>query len=322
MSTCPTTTLPSPDTALSTPREPAAGSGKYLAALFLGAVLIGFGPIFVRQSEVGPSATAFWRVALALPLLTAWTLASRPKNHRGPETAISGSPVLSGGGSWGLLALGGAFLAADLALWHWAIKLTSVANATLEANFAAVFVPLLGWLLFKERVNRQYLIALALAIGGTILLVGKNAHLSPTTLKGDALGLATALFYSGYILCVKAARDRGIATPRIMAVSGLVTALGLLPIAWISGEGLLPPTAHGWAVLVGLAVLSHFAGQSLITFAMAGLPASMTSLGLLVQPATAAIAAWLILGEGLAPAQMLGGGILLAGLWLAKRRSG
>ncbi len=48
-------------------------SGSFLALLG-GAVAIGFAPIFVRLSEAGPVATAFWRLALALPVL--WTLAA------------------------------------------------------------------------------------------------------------------------------------------------------------------------------------------------------------------------------------------------------
>jgi drug/metabolite transporter (DMT)-like permease len=72
---------------------------------------------------------------------------------------------------------------------------------------------------------------------------------------------------------------------------------------------------------VALALISHLGGQSLIAYALASLPAQFASVALLVQPATAAVAAWLILGESLGLLQMLGGVILLGGIFLARRSS-
>jgi drug/metabolite transporter (DMT)-like permease len=271
-------------------------------------VAIGFAPIFVRLSEVGPSATAFWRITLALPALLLWAGLEK----RGSAGSKNG---------WPLLAAAGLFFAADLAIWHWSIKFTLVANATLEANLASVFVTLFAWWFFGQKASRWFLAAMALSIFGTGLLVTKNAQVSHESLFGDALGVSTAIFYAGYLLTVKVARDRGHATSRIMAVSGVVTALVLLPVAYFSGEKLLPVSAHGWLNLVALALISHLGGQSLIAYALAGLPAQFASVALLVQPATAAVAAWLILGESLGPLQMLGGLILLGGIFLARQNS-
>ena len=59
---------------------------------------------------------------------------------------------------------------------------------------------------------------------------------------------------------------------RIMAVSGVVTAAILLPLAWFSSEVFFPSTAAGWGKVLGLALVSQVAGQSLIAYAMAHLP--------------------------------------------------
>lgn len=296
--------------------RPAVASARLsVAALVAGAVAIGFAPIFVRLSEVGPSATAFWRIALALPALFAW--ATWDGQRAGKEVRPAGPQP----GSWRGLAVVGAFFAADLAVWHWSIRLTSVANATLEANLAAVFVVAFGWLVLRERVSGRFVLALAVALVGIGILMGKNVRVSAATLRGDALGVLTAVFYAGYLLSVKRARGQGWGTAPIMAASGVVTAGVLLPVSMLSGERLWPNTGHGWAILAGLALLSHVGGQSLIAFALAGLPAAFASLGLLVQPATAALAAWALLGEGLAPGQFAGGALLLAGIFLARRES-
>ena len=97
--------------------------------------------------------------------------------------------------------------------------------------------------------------------------------------------------------------------------------LVLLPIALASGDVLLPHSAHGWAVLLGLALFSHAGGQSLIAYALAHLPASFSAVGLLAQPVGAAVLAWAMLAEPLGWLQALGGAIVLAGILLARRAS-
>jgi drug/metabolite transporter (DMT)-like permease len=74
-------------------------------------------------------------------------------------------------------------------------------------------------------------------------------------------------------------------------------------------------------MLVGLALISHAAGQGLIAYALAHLPAAFSSVSLLFQPVMAALFAWLLLGEGMVPLQLLGGLIVLAGIYLARRGS-
>jgi drug/metabolite transporter (DMT)-like permease len=84
---------------------------------------------------------------------------------------------------------------------------------------------------------------------------------------------------------------------------------------------MLPVSAFGWWMLVGLALISHAAGQGLIAYALAHLPAAFSSVSLLSQPVMAALLAWVLLSEGLMPLQILGGLIVLAGIYLARRGS-
>jgi drug/metabolite transporter (DMT)-like permease len=273
-----------------------------LPALLLGAVFIALSPIFVRLSEAGPTATAFWRVALAVPIL--WLFFRPPL--RGPKLLF--------------LAAGIAF-AGDLAFWHKSIEFTSVANSTLLANLASIFVTLAAWMLWRERPRALFLAALALALIGVALLVHTSLEFSPTALLGDALGVVTAMFYAWYILAVKGLRDRGAATLQVMAVTTTLTAVILFPVALASGEQLLPSSAFGWWILLGLALVTHAAGQGLIAYALAHLPAAFSSVGLLLQPVVAACFAWVLLSEPLVALQIAGGLVVLAAIWLARRAS-
>lgn len=281
-----------------------------LAALFAGATCIALSPIWVRIADVGPTASAFWRVALAVPLL--WAAAALA-----PGASAAPDPR----GRW-LLAAAGLAFAGDLAFWHWSIQATSVANATLLANLASIFVTLAAWLLWRQRPSGQFLVGLACALAGVALLVRASGDASPTALLGDGFGVITAMFYAWYLLTVKRLRDLGAATLRLMAVTTTLTAAILLPVALAAGEAMVPAGVQGWLVLLGLAWITHAGGQGLITYALAHLPAAFSSVGLLLQPVLAAAFAWVLLGEPLVVLQVAGGVVVLAGIYLARRGAG
>lgn len=290
---------------------PRPRAGLALLALLCGAVCIALSPIFVRVSETGPTATAFWRVALALPLLMPlYALYGRRGKPDAREVRTR----------WLLVAAGLAF-SGDLFFWHFSVKLTSVANSTLLANLAAIFVTLAAWLLFRQRPSRMFLIGLVTALSGVAMLVSTSVKFSPTALLGDALGVVTAMFYAWYLLTVKGLRDRGAGTLRLMAVTTAITALVLLPVALATGEQMLPASAAGWWTLAGIALISHACGQGLIAFALAHLPAAFSSVSLLLQPVMAGVFAWVLLGEPLVGLQIAGGGVVLVGIYLARRGS-
>jgi drug/metabolite transporter (DMT)-like permease len=283
-----------------------------LATLLAGAVGIAVAPIMVRLSPVGPSATAFWRVILALPFLWTWTFCRKEK------TDFQQSPASLS--DYFYLCLAGCFFAVDLSLWHWSIKLTSVANATLLVNFAPVFVTLGSWLIFRQRVRLSFLFGMALALSGMTLIAGYSFQASLRHFLGDALSFSAALFYAGYLLSVKSLRER-FATATIMAWSGLSAGLTLLLISLLTGEPLSFGGLQGWAVLLALALISQVAGQSLITFALAQLPAAFSSVALLLQPVTAAFLAWLLLKEPIVAWQAYGGVMVLIGIVVARKAS-
>ena len=219
---------------------PAAWGSRYgVWVLILGAVLISFSGIFVRISELGPSATAFHRLFLALPIFWLWMAQEiRDEPDRLPLHLRD----------WWLLALCGLFMAGDLVFWHWSLRMTSVANATLLGNSAPVFVTLAGWLLFGQRFSRLYLAGLLLAFGGAAVLVGISFGHGERPFLGDLLGIIVGAFYGGYIMLVGRLRGR-LSTATVMGVSGVFTCLALLPVALASGESLTAHTLNGWVIL-------------------------------------------------------------------------
>lgn len=279
-----------------------------LISLFSGGLVIGFSPIFVRLSELDAVSTAFWRLALALVPLLLMVARSKPEANQKPK----------GLRDFWTLALPGIVLGIELAAWHISLHMTSVANSTLLVNMAPIFVTLYCWVFLKQTPRKLFLLALAVTISGVVILKGGPQTLGSGDIKGDAVAIVAAILYAAYIILLGKVRER-FSTSLIMLWSTSAAAITVLPFAWVAEPTLIPATMAGWAVLFGLSWLSQAAGQSLITFALAWLPVTFSSLTLLMQPVIASLLAWAILGEALTIWQCIGGSIVLAGILAARR---
>jgi drug/metabolite transporter (DMT)-like permease len=282
-------------------------SAAPFAALAVGAVAMGISPIFVRLADVGPFASAFWRVALALPILYAWARAS-DAGAREPGVRFSRAAILSG-----------VAFACDLFFWHLSIVTTSVANATFFATTAPIWVVLFGWLLLRERASRGVLAGLALCLIGGAALIAESLALKPTSALGDLFGLVTGVFFGLYFLTVKAAR-RQASAGRVTFEATLVTAALLLVVAFALEGAILPHSLKGVAALVALGWISHVGGQGLLSVALGRLPATFSSLVIFLEAIAAAGFAYLILGEPVSAIQAIGGAAILAGIYVARPR--
>lgn len=281
-----------------------------VGALCLGAAAMGISPIFMRMvaGEVGPLASAFWRVALALPLLYGWM---RFEERGAPPARVGAATLLAG------LAFAG-----DLVFWHVAVLATTVANATFFATTAPVFVVLVSWLVLRQPVGRGTLAGLALCLCGGAALIGQTLGIAPERLTGDLYGIATAFFFGLYFIFVARARATAGAA-RVTFLLSLVTAACLLAAALAIDAGRIwPRTAGTWATLVALAAISHAGGQGLLSVALGRLPAVYSSLVIFLEAMVAAGFAWLLLGEALTLVQASGGALILLGLWVARPRAG
>lgn len=270
--------------------------------LLAGACIIGLAPILVRLADAGPAAVGMWRMLFALPLLA--LIARRGSGGVGAP-------------NW-ILALAGAAFALDLAFWHYGIALTSVAKATVLSNLTPVIVTGVAWLVFRERIRPLFLAAVVLAVGGaSFMSLARDPGLSGVNPPlGDAFSAMTAVWYALYFLAVQRARTTSGAA-QVMFWSSLTATPLLLVAALMLGERLFPATIGGWAACVGLGVM-HVTGQGAIAWALGRLPASVTSVVVLVQPVVAGVLGWILFAEVLGPGQLAGAIIALTGVILAQ----
>lgn len=274
-----------------------------IPALVLGNLCLAFGPLLVRMADTGPIAAAFWRIALAAPFLF---LIAR----------LSGDPARKiRWGLVGLFALSGFFFAADLASWHLGILRTKLANSTLLGNSTSFLLPLYAFAVARQWPTRMQSLALALAGGGALLLMGRSFELSPKNFAGDLLCLLAGAFYTAYIVLMARARA-GMGQWPVLAWSTLMSTLPLLVMVLVSGERLLP---HDWTPLIALAFLSQIVGQGLMIYAVGRIPPLLFGLTLLLQPMVSALIGWIVYRERLGTADWIGAGLIGLALVLVRQ---
>lgn len=274
-----------------------------VVAMILANALLACGPMFVRMADVGPVAAAFWRMALALPIL--FVVNRLVTTDRAP---IDRRLIL-------VLAGAGLFFAADLASWHLGIVRTKLANATLFGNSASLIYPIYGFVVARVWPNRRQVLALLLAMAGAALLMGRSYELSRVNLIGDLLCVAAGIFYAGYFVMIARARETMAPVP-LLAASTLASAVPLWLAAMAMGERII---ATNWWPLIALALCSQLLGQGLMVYVLGRLSPLIVGLGLLVQPAFAALLGWIIFGEGLARTDWIGAALVALALVLVRQ---
>jgi drug/metabolite transporter (DMT)-like permease len=272
-------------------------------ALVISNVLLAFGPVFVRMSDVGPVAAGFWRIALAAPILLAVALGSGWR------------PAGLSRGVWVALAVGGLCFALDLATWHLGIKKTQLANATLFGNSATLFFPVYGFLVARTWPSKEQGFALLLALLGAGLLMGRSLQVRADQFYGDLLCLTAGILYTVYFVAMAKARDTMAPVPAL-AMSTLASLVPLIVFAWALGEKIMPTD---WWPLIGLALASQVLGQGLMIFALGQLSPMVIGIGLLTQPVIAATIGWLWYGERLDGWDLIGAVAVAAALVLVRR---
>lgn len=276
----------------------------------LGAVAMGASPIFVRLADVGPFASAFWRMALSLPMLWAWLVweRSRAGDAATPHDLRRNAPAI---------AMLGFFFAGDLFFWHLAIVNTTIANATLLATTTPIIVTVGAWLILKEHISGRVLAGVMLGVAGAALLVGANARFAPDRVFGDLCGLITACFFGSYFLTVALARRR-MSPAHVMFYPAFVSSLLLLCVTLLLEDRLFPQSLQGLAILAALAFISQLGGQGLMAYALGHLPAIFSSLVLFLEAVAAALMAWILFAEHIAIWQVAGAMLILAGIYAAR----
>ncbi|TIX92365.1 DMT family transporter [Rhizobium sp. P44RR-XXIV] len=287
----------------------AKGFALGLVAMLLAALAMSISPSLVRLADVGPFASAFWRVFLALPILWVWMRYAETSEADAPRASFTMATILAG------IAFTG-----DLLFWHLAILRTTIANATFFATMAPLWVVIFGWLLLRQRVSKATLVGLLVCLAGGTALVVQSLAFNPSRAVGDGLAIVTGAFFGLYFLAVGAARGKTNAA-RVTFELSIITSAILFLVAIFFEPRILPQSVSGWCVLLALGLISHAGGQGMLSIALGRLPTVFSSLVIFLETIAAALFAWMLFGENVTLIQALGGIVIVAGIWIARPRT-
>src|SRR5271163_3360563 len=276
-------------------------------ALAAGILCVSWSAIFVRWTDIPGTASAFYRMLISTAFVApTWFL-------RRNESRLDGKTLL-------IISAGGLFFALDLAFFNTGILRTSAANATLLGNYSPVVVGLLTWLIFRRRPALNFWLGLLLALLGTVAIVWSDLTTHIGFGAGDAMSVAAAVFFAGYLMVTERVRST-ISTLIFLRLAMVSSMIFLLVMCLALGISLRVPPGHSWPALFGLGLVTQLGGYMALTYALGHLPATVTSVSLLMQgPLTAVLAAFLLAEKVTAP-QVFGGLLVLAGVGLANRRA-
>jgi drug/metabolite transporter (DMT)-like permease len=283
-----------------------AGGGprRPLLLAVLGAASISASGIMITLAGTGPVTAAFYRTLLAVPGLV--LLAVLERRRRGPR-----QPAARAGAF-----VAGLFLSADLVLWNHAITEVGAGIATVLGNLQVLFVAFVAWAVYRERPERRFLIFLPVVMAGVVMVSGLVGRAGSGThpLAGIGYGIATSVAYAAFLLTL---RRTSSASPHVAGPLAEVTAgatIGTVLIGLVFGGLQLHISwpSFGWLLL--LALTSQTIGWLLITSSLPRLPAAISSLTLLLQPAAAIVLAAIVLHEHPTLIQIAGAVVVCCGV--------
>lgn len=272
----------------------------------------GISAIFAKgafERGISPEQMAEARVMVAVVPLLAWLALRRRDLLRPPRRAL---PYL--------VAFGAAVVAVNFS-YYVAIDRLEVGVAISLQYTAPVLVLALAALTSRRAPSWLVWAAGILTLVGAILVSGAYAGFARIDPVGVAAGFAAALTFAGYLLSAEAAGRRG-AHPASSLLIGFVVAI----VIW----GVLQPWWNWpWARLsdpeIGLRVLAVGIVGTLVPFLLAVaavrvISTPLAAIAATTEPVFASALAWVLLGQHLAPVQLLGGACVIAGVTAANLR--
>lgn len=282
-----------------------------LVEMIVGAAAISTTSLFVKWAHVGPTVSAFYRMAFGgLMLLAGLVALGRWQRVRPSDVAWLVVPAVA--------------FAVDLMLWHRSILYIGPGLATLLGNFQVFLMALAGFVLYRERLGWPFLAGVALGFVDLYLLVGLDwGAVGPQYQLGVVLGIVTGVSYAAYMLTTRHAQRTGrvqLPPAQLLCVTSLLCAfvLGLATVA--EGDSFALPDAQTWSALLGLGFFGQVFGWVLLTRAMPRLPASLIGLLLLLQPALSFVFDVILFARPTRTTDWVGVGLSLLGIFVGSYR--
>ena len=284
--------------------------GWAYVALGVGVAAISWSAILIREAEAPFLVIGAYRMVLAGAPMGALALVQQ---RRAPQRLSL--PTLA------LLVLSAAFLAGHFAFWIASLERTSVATSVVLVAAQPLYVALIAPFVLGERLNRGTWIALSIAMTGVVIMAGEDFADGLGTLLGDAYAMLGGVFAAGYFVVGRRVRPH-VPWLQYVGIVYPITAVLLVAAALIAGDAFTGYSTKTYLMIALLAAGPQLIGHSSINWSLAILPAIVVSIAILLEPLGTTALAIVILDETPSLFELLGGTLVIAGVYMALRPQG
>lgn len=276
--------------------------------IVVGVLGISASSIFVKYSDAPSSVTACFRLLWTVILMTPIVLLK--KEPRKEVFSMKRSDVL-------VCVVSGIFLAIHFALWFESLKYTSVASSTAIVCTEVIWVSLGFCIFMKGKLSWKAVAVIIVALVGSVIIAFSDSA-SGGQLYGDILSLVAAIAVAVYTLLGRKARCT-MSTTAYTYVVYISCAVTLLVVTLVQGYDLFGFGIS--AIIVGLllSVCSTILGHSIFSWCLKYFSPSFVSASKLCEPVVAAILAVFLFGEIPGVLQIVGGVLIIGGVYLYSR---
>jgi drug/metabolite transporter (DMT)-like permease len=280
---------------------------------------------FLTERDMPPLVIAFWRDLLVAVVLAVVLAIIRPALLKVPRR------------HWRFLVMYGLILMVFNATWTVSVALNGAAVSTVLAYSSPTLTALIAWALWRESLGWYKIAAVLLSLAGCVLVSGAySLELWQGNPVGIFFGLVSGLMYAIYSIAGKETTRRQINSWTVLLVIfGLAAVFFVIPL--LMGIGRWSPQLanvgdmsdimwlgadwRGWLILIVLAWGPTLGGYGMFIYSMNYLPASVASLIMSIEPGMTALLAFILLGEELAPLQIIGTVLIVGGVMLLRVES-
>ena len=281
---------------------------KPYLSLFIGVLSVSFAATFIRLADAPPLVIAAYRLTIAAVILV--PVASK-KSTRSPGM-LSRRDIL-------LILLSGTFLALHFALWITSLSYTSIASSVVLVTSHPAFVAVISYFLWGERLDRLAISGIVVAMIGVVIINYGGFTFSSRAILGDMLALAAGFVMGGYLIIGGQLRAR-ISILSYLTIIYTCSAVILLAAAMLFGHSFFGYSPTTYLMMVLLALVPQLLGHSSLNFAVRLIPVTLVSVAILGEPVGATLLGYFILSEIPTTNEMVGGVLILSGIFLVLRR--
>ncbi|MFZ4113241.1 MAG: DMT family transporter [Ilumatobacteraceae bacterium] len=279
----------------------------HVLAALLAVTAWGIGPIFNKALSVSTSSIVFYRMLFGLPIMIVMAY----MNGGSLNKEVIRKAAVPG------FIFGMSFISGFAA-----VKMTSIANATMVGTLQPVLVLFVAPKLFGEKITLRKLVYSISAMIGVLVVVMAAASTSGAHLNGDLLAVLNVFIWTTYFVMSKKRRDEGIHSWSFLAAVFLCASVVVLPYGAITSHDLGAMHVSDWWYVMGMAVGPGVVGHGMMTWAQGHIDVSLASMLGLISPVISSVLAWFVFHQSLTPLQLLGGVIVLASLAALVRMQG